>query len=141
MKLEMHKGWTLLTDDQGKLITNKTWWETYALAKEMSVRTGKNLTLIPVKTAEHLCKTDKAFKEMMAKYWIWNAEIIKSCKNTEELKRKLGLKTNSIYQWSNDDGISSVRSLWHSDEGCFDALANRPSNRNDDGVVAFLVVK
>ena len=110
MKLEMHKGWTLLTDDQGKLITNKTWWETYTLAKEMSVRTGKNLTLIPVKIAEKFCKTDKAFKAMMIKYWIWNAEIMEVCKNTEELKRKLGLKTNSIYQWSNDDGISSVRS-------------------------------
>ena len=141
MKLEMHKGWTLLTDDQGKLITNKTWWETYTLAKEMSVRTGKNLTLIPVKTAERLCKTDNAFKEMMAKYWIWNAEIMKSCKNNKELKKKLGLKTTHVCQWSNDDGISSVWSHWYSDVGCFYADALRPSHRTGDGVLAFLVVK
>ena len=141
MKLQMHGEWCLLTDDVGNPITNKTWHETDALAREMSERFNKRLTLIPVKTAEILCKTDEAFKEMMIKYWIWNAETMKTCKNTEELKRKLGLKTNSIYQWSNDDGISSVRSYWYSDEGCFRALAHRPSSRADNGVVAFLVVK
>ena len=139
MKLQMHGEWCLLTDDVGNPITNKTWHETDALAREMSERFNKRLTLIPVKTAEILCKTDEAFKEMMIKYWIWNAETMKACKNTEELEKKLGLKTNSIYQWSNDDGISSVRSTWNSDEGCFYALAYRPSNRLDDGVVAFLV--
>ena len=139
MKLKMYEGWCLVVDDKNELIKNLNFWETYALAKEMSVRTGKNLTLIPVKTAEHLCKTDKAFKEMMAKYWIWNAEIIKSCKNNEELRKKLGLKTTHVYQWNDDNGISSVGSDWYSDEGCFNAAADRPSHRDDFGVVAFLV--
>ena len=140
MKLQMHGVWCLLTDDVGTPITNKTWHETDALAREMSERFNKRLTLIPVKTAEILCKTDEAFKEMMVKYWIWNAEIMKTCKNTEELKKKLGLKTTHVYQ-RNDDGISSVRSRWDSDEGCFYAGAYRPSHWYDHGVVAFLVVK
>jgi len=139
MKLQMHGEWCLLTDDVGNPITNKTWHETDALAREMSERFNKRLTLIPVKTAEILCKTDEAFKEMMVKYWIWNAETMKTCKNTEELKKKLGLETKYVYQRSNDDGISSVWSLWNSFEGCFNAAANRPSDGHDNGVVAFLV--
>jgi hypothetical protein len=135
----MHGVWCLLTDDVGTPVRNKTWWETDALAREMSERFNKRLTLIPVKTAEILCKTDEAFKEMMVKYWIWNAETMKTCKNTEELKKKLGLKTTHVYQWSNDDGISSVRSAWDSGGGCFDANADRPSYWDDYGVVAFLV--
>ena len=139
MKLQMHGEWCLLTDDVGNPITNKTWHETDALAREMSERFNKRLTLIPVKTAEILCKTDEAFKAMMIKYWIWNAEIMKACKNGEELKRKLGLKTTHVDQWNDDTDISSVWSSWNSDEGCFDAVAYRPSRRNDYGVVAFLV--
>jgi len=141
MKIEQHGKWALLTDDQGKPIVNKTWWETYDLAMEMSVRTGRKLTLIPVKTAEKLCKTDKAFKKMMIKYWIWNAEIMKACKNTEELRKKLGLKTKYVYQLSDDNGLSSVWSGWYSVGGCFAAHAHRPSDRDDNGVVAFLVKK
>ncbi|MFH0817041.1 MAG: hypothetical protein V1909_00225 [Candidatus Micrarchaeota archaeon] len=140
MKLQMHKGWALLTDDEGRPITNKTWFECFGLAKAMSVRYGKKIEMIPVKVAEKLCQTDKAFKSMMVKYWIHNAEIMKVCKNNEELKKKLGLKTKSVYQWSNDEGLSSVWSDWYADEGCFTAYASRPSNRTDAGVCAFLVV-
>jgi len=139
MKLQMHGSWALLVNDNDTPVTKKNWFECYGLAKEWSIRSGKNLTLIPVKTAEKLCQTDKKFKAMMVKYWIHNAEIMKSCKNHEELRKKLGLKTKYVYQWSNDDGISSVGSDWNSDGGCFDADAGRPSHGNDDGVVAFLV--
>jgi sucrose-6-phosphate hydrolase SacC (GH32 family) len=137
MKLEMHGKWALLVNDDNTPVTNKTWHECYSLAKEWSVRSGKNLTMIPVREAEKLCSKDRKFKKLLTDYWIHNAEIMKSCKNNEELMKKLRLKTKSVYQWSNENGVSSVRSDWDSDDGCFRARAYLPSGRADYGVAAF----
>jgi len=130
MKLQMHNKWALLVDYEGNPITDKTWWECYALAKEMSVRTGKKLSMIPVKLAEKLCNTDKVFKQMMEKYWIHNAELFK-----EGDKKVMKIDKYPLYE----GGLASVGSDWGTDEGCFAAGAYRPSTRDDYGVVAFLV--
>jgi len=130
MKLETHGKWCLLVNDDNSPVTNKNWFEQFGLAKAMSVKYGKKITLIPVKTAEKLCKTDKAFKQMMAEYWIHNAEIFK-----EGDKTVLKIDNDPWYE----DGLTSVGSDWNSDGGCFSAAAGRPSRRYGDGVVAFLV--
>ena len=66
---------------------------------------------------------------------------MKACKNNEELRKKLGLKTKYVYQLSDDNGLSSVWSYWGSGDGCFNAAAGGPSTGRGGGVVAFLVVK
>jgi len=113
----------LLVNDDNTPVVNKNWFECFGLAKAMSVKYGKKITMIPVKTAEKLCKTDKAFKALLVKYWIYNAEIFKE-------GDKSVLKIDKIPWYEN--GLTSVWSRAH---------AHAPSYWHDYGVVAFLVGK
>jgi hypothetical protein len=139
MKLEMHGKWALLVNDDNTPVVNKNWYECYGLAKALSTQYGKKIEMIPVREAERLCSKDCRFKKLLTKYWIHNAEIMKACNNSEELRKKLKLKTKNVCQWSDEDGVSSVGSRWLSDGGCFYAYAYWPSRRADRGVAAFLV--
>lgn len=96
--------------------TNKN--EQLLMAQELSKQVlgkGKGeYALMPTQKSYDLVHSDKEFKKLMNDYWIHNIENIFS-----------------------KEGVSSLRSYWDTVEGCFGALAGRPSDRNDHGLAVF----
>ena len=139
MKLKFNKGWALLIDEEGKPITNKTWFEQKGIAFAMSKRYGKKIDLMPVKKAYNLCKSDMKFKKLMIKGWIHNKEIFTK-KVNKKLKELIKLpKDTWVGSLYFEDGLASVWSRWSRSVACFVANADGLSDGDSAGFAVFEV--
>lgn len=138
--------------EQG-IVANLDWNQTTELAKHLDVR-------LPTLQESHdeTYKNAKFKEEIMRPYWIWNAEQIFRTGSVQVNGKKINVtidssdvpktlenaklfKTNNkIWRgsiWSDDNGVSSVRSGWVAIEGRFVANALWPSDRGSAGVAVF----